>query len=94
MGCFKESAKNKDKGMFEKVKQVNSSSDIKTIVKLCLKEASKSGIKVLGIRRKSKCMTTKGNSKYDRHGGSNNCKVEGSVGVGLELANYVYVLNE
>lgn len=80
--------------MGEKVKPVNSSSDIKTIVKLCLKEASKSGIKVVGIHRKSKCMKTKGDSKYDRHGGSNECEIKGSVGVGLELANFVYVLKE
>ena len=80
--------------MAKKFKQSSSSSDIKTIVKLCLKEASTSGIKVVGIRRKSKCMTTKGNSKYDRHGGSNECETKDSVGVGLELSNFVYVLKE
>ena len=80
--------------MAKKFKQFSSSSDIKTIVKLCLKEASTSGINVVGIRRKSKCMTTKGNSKYDRHGGSNECETKGSVGVGSELSNFVYVLKE
>ena len=94
MGCFEESAKNKDKAMAQIFHQYKSSSDIKTIVKLCLKEASKSGIKVVGIRRKSKCMTTKGDAKYDRHVGSNECEVKDSVGVGLGLANYVYVLKE
>ena len=80
--------------MAQIVHRYKSSSDIKTIVNLCLKEASKSGINVVGIRRKSKCMTTKGNSKYDRHGGSNDCEIKDSVGVGLGLANYVYVLKE
>ena len=80
--------------MGKKFKKVKSSRDMKTVVNLCLKEASKKGIKVVGIRGKNKCMTTKGNAKYDLHGGSKACKMQGSVGVGSGMANYVYLLKQ
>lgn len=81
--------------MARKFKRVKSSTDMKTIVNLCLKDASKKGIKVVGIRGKNKCTTTKGNAKYDRHGPSGDCKIQGSVGVGLGWrANYVYLLKQ
>ena len=80
--------------MSNNYKTVKSSKEIETIVQRCLKEASKRGLKVTGIRRNNKCMTTKGSAKYDRYGGSNNCKTQGPVGVGKDLANFVYVLKK
>ena len=95
-GCFKE-VKNKNKKAMGKVlgKFTKYKKNIKGAVEACMKAAKGKKLEIFGVRGKFSCATTKGNADYKVHGASpKGCKEEGDYGVGVKLANYVYVLKK
>ena len=95
-GCFKE-VKNKNKKAMGKVlgKFTKYKKNIKGAVEACMKAAKGKKLEIFGVRGKFSCATTKGNADYNVHGASpKGCKEEGDHGVGVKLANYVYVLKK
>ncbi|RMX56132.1 hypothetical protein pdam_00012098 [Pocillopora damicornis] len=95
-GCFKE-VKNKNKKAMGKVlgKFTKYKKNIKGAVEACMKAAKGKKLEIFGVRSKFICATTRGNADYKMHGASpKGCKEEGDYGVGVKLANYVYVLKK